>query len=104
MDARDVAEAKHAPADCEVDIGYVLFGLKAPETLTEMDLVARLNDAGWPDDVLRLQRRDQGARSMPRLASSCIEKSMKICSSCAPRISILETSWTLSSCERTSST
>ena len=31
-------------------------------------------------------------RSMPRVASSAIENSMKICSSWAPRISILETS------------
>ena len=29
---------------------------------------------------------------MPRLASSCVENSTKIRSSCAPRISILETS------------
>ena len=43
-------------------------------------------------------------RSMPRVASSRLENSTKIRSSCAPRISILDTSGTLSSCERTSST
>jgi hypothetical protein len=43
-------------------------------------------------------------RSMPRLASCCIENSTKITSSCAPMISIVETSGTWSSCERMSST
>ena len=43
-------------------------------------------------------------RSMPRLASSCIENSTKMRSSCAPKISIFETSGTCSSFERTSST
>jgi len=43
-------------------------------------------------------------RSMPSVASSCLENSTKIRSSCAPRISILETSCTLSRAERMSST
>ena len=44
------------------------------------------------------------ARSMPRPASWRVENSTKICSSCAPRISIFETSGTCSRRERMSST
>ena len=43
-------------------------------------------------------------RSMPRLASSCIENSTKITSSCAPMISTFETSGTFRSSERMLST
>ena len=43
-------------------------------------------------------------RSMPSVANSFMENSTKILSSCAPRTSILETSATWSSFERTAST
>ena len=104
-DLRDVAEAEHAPADGEVDVCHVLLGLKRARHPQRQRLVAGLDRAGGLDDVLRLQRaRSSAERSMPRLASSCIENSTKIFSSWAPRISIFETSGTCRSFERTSST
>ena len=68
----------------------------APDTRSDSVSYAGLDRAGRLHDVLRLQRRDQEPSDRcPRLASSCIENSTKIFSSCAPRISIFETSRTL---------
>ena len=95
-DLGDVAQAEHASANSEIDARDVLLGAECARDAKRQRFVAGLDGAGRLDDVLRLQRRDQAPSDRcPRLASSCIENSTKIFSSCAPRISIFETSATL---------
>ena len=102
---RDVAHADHPPAGDEVDVQDVLLGLEGAGDPQRDALVAGLDDAGGADLVLGLRAPPAApARSMPRLASCCIENSTKITSSWAPMMSIFETSGTCSSSERTSST
>jgi hypothetical protein len=59
VDASDVAQAKHAPADGEVDRGEILFGAERARHSDRDGLLPRLDDAGGSDDVLRLERCDQ---------------------------------------------
>src|SRR4029077_9571479 len=60
-DRRDVAQSKYATADGEVDIQNVLFGCKSARYPQRQRLVPGLDCTRWPDDVLRLQRREQRA-------------------------------------------
>ena len=92
------------PPTDEVGCEDVLLGLNAPETRTEQNFVAGLDVAGRPDDVLGLERRDDGGTIDAEIGELLVENSTKIRSSCAPRISIFETSGTCRSLERTSST
>ena len=60
-DLGDVAEAKHAAADREVDVADVLLGLERAGYAQRQLLVAGLNDAGRPNDVLSLEGGDQSS-------------------------------------------
>ena len=104
-DLRDVAQPEDAPADGEVDVAQMSCSdAEGAGDAQRQRLVAGLDRARRLNHILRLQRSDQRLRSMPSVASSFIETSTKIRSSCAPRISILETSGTFKSSERTFST
>ena len=101
---RNIAQAKHAPAGGKIDVGDVLLGLEAPETRSEMlsapvCIVPAGRTMFWACSAAI-----RADRSIPRVASSLVENSTKITSSCAPRISIFDTSGTRSSFERMSST
>ena len=77
---------------------------KAPETRMEMFSLPVWISPEGRTMFCAASAESTACRSMPRLASSCMENSMKMRSSCAPRISIFDTSGTCSSSERASST
>ena len=54
VNARDIAEAKHTPADGEVHACYVLFGLERTRNSHRHGFIAGLNHAGGSNDILRL--------------------------------------------------
>ena len=92
------------PFDGDIDRQDVLLGAEGARDPQRQLLVAGLHVAGRADRVLRLKRRDQLRAVDAETRELAGENSMKMRSSCAPIISILETSGTCSSRERTSST
>ena len=101
----DVAQPDQPIADGEVDGGHVPLGFERAGDAQRKPLLPRLDHASRPHDVLRPAALRQWTSSRARgrqAARSRIRGT--ICSSCAPMISIFETSGTSSRRDRMSST
>src|SRR6185295_1373123 len=59
-DLRDIAEADHPAAGNEVGAQYILLGAERARYPDEKFLLAGLDRAGGPDDILGLKSRQQG--------------------------------------------